>query len=76
MVMGLMITGFFAHAGIDYTGIEFAGISFRHLLYPVLAIHQFIKYPLWVFIFTVLVGIYPAIFAARMNPVEAMRKSM
>jgi ABC-type antimicrobial peptide transport system permease subunit len=36
---------------------------------------QFIKYPLWVFVITTLVGLYPALYAARLTPARAMRKS-
>ncbi|MBD3272438.1 MAG: FtsX-like permease family protein, partial [Elusimicrobia bacterium] len=74
--IGFAVTYVVSLTGIDYTGIEFAGVTFRRLLYPILQLRQFIIYPIWVFIFTVLVGIYPAVYAARMNPIEAMRKSL
>jgi ABC-type lipoprotein release transport system permease subunit len=75
-IFGFIITYIFTQTGIDYTGIEFVGVTFRELLYPVMRIEQFIKYPFWVFVFTVVVGLYPAIYAARMLPADAMRKSM
>lgn len=75
-ILGWGITLLFAKIGIDYTGIEFAGVTFRELLYPVLQFDQFIIFPFWVFVFTVVIGLYPALFAARMSPADAMRKSM
>jgi len=36
---------------------------------------QFIKYPIWLFIFTMLTALIPAWSAAKMKPAEAMRKS-
>ena len=75
-ILGLVITSIFAHVGIDYTGIEYVGITFRELLYPVLQVDQFIIFPFWVFVFTVIVGLYPAVYAARMKPADAMRKSL
>jgi ABC-type lipoprotein release transport system permease subunit len=75
-IFGFIATYIFTRIGIDYTGIEFVGVTFRELLYPVLRIEQFIKYPFWVFVFTVVVGLYPAFYAARMLPADAMRKSM
>jgi ABC-type lipoprotein release transport system permease subunit len=39
-------------------------------------VEQFIFYPVWVFIFTTVVGIYPAVHAARILPAAAMRKSL
>jgi ABC-type lipoprotein release transport system permease subunit len=76
IIFGFLVTYIVTKTGIDYTGIEFMGATFRHLLYPVLQIKQFIIYPIWVFILTTLVGLYPALYAARMSPANAMRKSL
>jgi len=74
-LLGLVVTWWSASVGIDYSGIEFAGVTFGELLYPELALMQFIKYPFWVFVFTVVIGLYPATYAARMSPARAMRES-
>jgi len=74
-IMGLIVTAIVMHTGINYTGIEFAGVTFRKLLYPVLTVKQFVIYPAVVFIFTLLVAIYPAAYAARLSPSKAMRRS-
>lgn len=74
-VLGLLATSITAKIGIDYTGIEFSGVTFRELLYPVLQADQFVIYPLAVFLFTVVIGLYPALFAAKMSPAKAMRRS-
>lgn len=74
-VLGFLVTSITAKIGIDYTGIEFSGVTFRELLYPVLQADQFVIYPLAVFLFTVLMGLYPALFAAKMSPAKAMRRS-
>jgi len=73
-IFGFVLTYIMSKVGIDYTGIEFAGVTFRELLYPVLEFQQFIYYPIWVFVLTVIVGIYPAVYAARLSPANAMRK--
>ncbi|MFZ5981040.1 MAG: ABC transporter permease [Candidatus Zixiibacteriota bacterium] len=75
IVIGFVATSITARTGIDYTGIEFAGVTYRELLYPIIQIRQFVFYPFWVFVFTVVCGLYPASYAARMSPVKAMRKS-
>jgi ABC-type lipoprotein release transport system permease subunit len=62
--------------GIDYGGIEFAGVTFQGKLQPVLKARQFVVYPFWVLAITTLVGIYPAVHAARMAPADAMRRSL
>ncbi len=74
-VLGFLATSITAKIGIDYTGIEFSGVTFRELLYPVLQADQFVIYPFAVFLFTVLMGLYPAVFAAKMSPAKAMRRS-
>lgn len=76
LVLGFALTYITSRVGIDYSGVEFAGVTFRDLLYPVLRVHQFIEYPIWVFVFTVTAGIYPAVHAAKMNPAKAMRRSL
>ncbi|MBN1155036.1 ABC transporter permease [candidate division KSB1 bacterium] len=73
-IFGLIITYIMSKVGFDYTGIEYAGVTFLELIYPVLHIKQFIIYPIWVFVLTIIVGIYPAVFAARLVPANMIRK--
>jgi len=75
-IIGFIITYIMTKVGINYTGIEFAGATFRHLIYPVLEIRQFIYYPCWALALTLIVGIYPAIYAAKLKPALAIRKSL
>ncbi len=75
VLLGFVATMVMSKIGIDYTGIEFAGVTFRELLYPVMRARQYTFYPFWVFIFTTIIGLYPATYAARMNPAKAMRRS-
>ncbi len=74
-LLGFGLTYAISVVGIDYTGIEFAGVTFRELLYPVLQVDQFIIYPFWIFVFTIVIGVYPAIYAARLSPADALRKT-
>jgi len=64
------------HIGIDYRGIEFEGVTIRDLIYPVATVRQFIFYPAWALLFTMMVGVYPAAHVARIKPAEAMRRSL
>ncbi|MBN1797285.1 MAG: ABC transporter permease [Spirochaetales bacterium] len=76
LFMGLVITGLFAIIGIDYRGIEFAGSVIQEVVYPVMKPFQFIVYPVGLFVFMLLVGLYPAGVAARMSIADAIRKSL
>ena len=75
-ILGLIITFVVMKTGIDYRGIELAGTTFYELLYPEIHIRQFLIYPAAVFLFTLLVGFYPAGVASRMSISEALRKSL
>ena len=75
IILGLAVTGIFTKIGIDYTGIEFAGVTVQELIIPVMNLQQYIFYPAWVFVFTLTTGLYPARYAAKMSPADAMRRS-
>lgn len=74
-ILGYVLTYIFTKVGIDYTGIEFVGVTFRNLLYPIMETRQYTFFPFAVFLFTVVIAVYPALHAARLVPAEAMRRS-
>ncbi|MFB0565790.1 MAG: ABC transporter permease [Candidatus Aminicenantaceae bacterium] len=76
ITLGFIITFIVTKTGIDYRGIEFAGTTMYEMLYPVIHIQQYIIYPVAVFFFTLLVGLYPAIVASKMSIANALRKSL
>ena len=74
-ILGFVLTAVFTRVGINYTGIEMMGVTIQEFIYPVLEVQQFIVYPISVFIFTIIAGLYPARYVAKMVPVDAMRRS-
>ena len=74
-VLGFVLTAVFAHVGIDYTGIEMTGVTMQEVIRPIMTVEQFTAYPVWLFIFTIIAGLYPARYAAKMSPAAAMRRS-
>ena len=71
--IGFAVTFLYSVLGIDYSGIDFAGVTLRELIFPVLRLEQFVLFPVCVFLFTLVAGIYPAVFAARLKPAQAMK---
>ena len=74
-ILGFVLTAVFAHVGIDYTGIEMTGVTIQELIRPIMKVEQFTVYPVWLFIFTLIAGLYPARHAAKISPATAMRRS-
>jgi ABC-type lipoprotein release transport system permease subunit len=76
VALGLVLTAVISRTGINYEGVEFAGVTIRNLIYPVLRVRQFIVYPAAVLVFTLIVGLYPAAYAARMSLAGAMKRTL
>jgi ABC-type antimicrobial peptide transport system permease subunit len=74
IIMGILVTLIVGHFGINYSGIDFGGVTFSDPIRPIFRIYQYIVYPSLLFVFTVLIGIYPGHKAAKITPVQAMKK--
>ena len=75
-LIGAAAISIFAAHGIDYTGVDFAGITFMEPIVPAHRLFQYTVYPAALFVFTLCVGLYPAVYAARLSPSKAMRRSL
>ena len=75
VALGTVVVAITGSIGLDYTGIEAMGVTFRERLYTPFQLRQFTVYPAAVFLVTLLIGLYPAVHAAWMNPAAAMRRS-
>lgn len=76
LVLGVLITLWVAHIGIDYGGLEVAGVALNEVIRPQLNISHLITLPIWVMALTLLACLYPAAHAARIVPAHALHKSL
>jgi ABC-type antimicrobial peptide transport system permease subunit len=70
------LIAYFSHAGIDYSGTEFVNVAINEPIRAIFRPAQFIVYPLVTILFTMMAGIYPALHAARMTPMRAIRNQI
>ncbi len=75
-ILGAGLTGIGSVYGMDLTGVEFAGTTFTGRIFMVFSIRQFLLYPALVFVFTVLVSLYPARYAGRMPVTRALQRTL
>jgi ABC-type lipoprotein release transport system permease subunit len=73
--IALVLTAILSVTGLNYGDTEFSGMALRELIYPVVTVRQYVVFPIYILLFTIVIGIYPAIHAARIAPAQAMRKS-
>ena len=71
------LSEYFATAGL-YIGGEFemSGIAFQDRLYSRPETYQFINFPIYVTLLTVAAALYPANFASRIVPTQALQRAL
>jgi len=74
--LGFSFSYYFSVNGMNITGAEFGGTTLTEPLYAVMQLSQYLLNPMYVFIFSIVAAIYPAIYAARLTPAKAMKRSM
>jgi len=56
--------------------MEFSGIVFDGNLYTKVLLYQYIHFPIYVTLLTVAAALYPASFAARIIPTQALQRTL
>jgi ABC-type lipoprotein release transport system permease subunit len=74
--LGYGLSTYYAEHGLPMGRMEVAGVVVDGNLYTVVALNQFINFPIYVILLTITAAIYPAIFAARIVPSEALQRSL
>ena len=56
--------------------MEFSGVAFPDNIPVKLTLDQYVNFPFYVVLLTLVAAIYPAIFAARIVPAQAVQKAL
>jgi ABC-type lipoprotein release transport system permease subunit len=75
LVLGVLIVAYFTRNGFYVGNMAVGGGGFliRDTIYTKLTLNDTVSLTIMAFIITLLAGLYPAVLAARMEPVEALR---
>lgn len=65
-----------ASSGIPFGEAEFTGIAITSNIFPIYEAYQFFAFPIYVVVLTLFAAIYPAIYAGRIIPSEALHRSL
>ncbi|MDD9889361.1 MAG: FtsX-like permease family protein [Gammaproteobacteria bacterium] len=77
IALGLAIGSYTSTNGISFGGeLEFSGIAFNNAILSEFHPIQFTQFPIYVVLLTVIAAIYPAAFAARIIPSDALQRSL
>jgi ABC-type lipoprotein release transport system permease subunit len=76
LLLGGLLTWYFSINGIPFGEFEFEGITLADKIRTIPTLDQFIVFPFWVMVLTVMAGVYPAIFASRIVPSRALQRAL
>jgi ABC-type lipoprotein release transport system permease subunit len=73
LIIGVLATMYFNVNGFYIGNMGLSGIAITDTIYAKLTTENLINLTIMTFVATILAGLYPAIMASRMQPVEALR---
>lgn len=76
IVLGYLSSDYFSTHGIPMGKMEVSGIVIDGNMYTRTALYQFINFPIYVTLLTLAAAIYPALFAARIVPTQALQRAL
>ncbi len=75
-LLGFALGSWTSTHGIAIGEIEFSGIAFNNNILTEFHVAQFTQFPFYVVLLTIVAAIYPARFAAKIVPSEALQRSL
>jgi ABC-type lipoprotein release transport system permease subunit len=76
LTIGYFLGDYFSTNGIPMGKMEFSGVLLDGNLHTRLALYQFVNFPVYVTLLTLAAAIYPATFASRIVPTEALQRAL
>ena len=73
LALGIAVIALLAHYGFNISQMGVTGIIIGNTIYPKLTVEDTVTLTIMAFVVTLLAGLYPAIIAGRMEPVDALR---
>lgn len=73
LMLGIIVIGYLSKYGFNIESIGVTGILLSNTIYADLTLEDTVTLTVLAFVVTLLAGLYPAILAARMEPIEALR---
>jgi len=73
LIVGVLGTMYFNVNGFYIGNMGLSGIVITDTIYAKLTVDNLINLTIMTFVVTMLAGLYPAVMASRMQPVEALR---
>jgi len=72
LILGSLVVAYFAHYGFYIGNYGISGMLLGDAIYPVLTLQNLVVLAVITYVITLVGSLYPAIMAARMEPVEAL----
>ena len=76
LVLGYFASDYFATHGVPMGELEMSGVVVDGNMYTQLRVYQFVMFPIYVTLLTLVAAIYPAIFASRIVPSRALQRAL
>jgi len=76
IVIGFLLSSYFQTHGVPIGRMEVSGVLLDGNMYTQVRAYQFVAFPAYVMMLTIAAAIYPAIFASRITPSQALQRAL
>jgi ABC-type antimicrobial peptide transport system permease subunit len=76
VLLGYLASSYFESNGIPMGRMEMSGVLLDGNMHTEVRAYQFVAFPIYVTLLTVAAAIYPAVFASRIVPSQALQRAL